>query len=346
MDINSFLLTECSEYLYHYDCQYRDVSEFIEMDALDDRQKMAVALIRNIMAAHGKEQLLDEITGLIEIERGIRELEPWAREHGTHSLLTFLIGIYLNERYIKPKLGNKVDKLQWKLAGLFHDVGYPIEYASNIIFTYFERVDMIARKTGVNRCAMRLPMDFRRLTRLTNGWNSLNIIQTYLYKWDLKIMAKNELDKMCRSDRINHGIVSSLTILYLIDQMYQKNNKRRAYEDKYVNYSSINWSQEYFDTDICSACAAIYIHSLPSSSYNGSKIDITKAPLAFLLKVSDVLQEWERPSKLNISGYPANNFDISIVGDEIHFFANVETKRKLQIVDELIVIDGELVVVS
>lgn len=66
-----------------------------------------------------------------------------------------------------------------------------------------------------------------------------------------------------------------------------------------------NFNQKYFAEDVVSACAAIYIHDLPAGSFSDSKIDRSQARLPWLLKLSDCLQEWERPSEDDADGYSA-----------------------------------------
>ena len=148
-------------------------------------------------------------------------------------------------------------------------------------------------------------------------------------------IPETEYDKIIDSGDIDHGIISSLAILYIIDLMYQKYNPKREDRDVYVPSTNINVNQKYFEGDVVSACTAIYIHNLPKRSFVNSKINRSKAPVAFLLKLSDCLQDWERPSKINPTGFSATKFDIKIDNDQLIFQADIPDDKKKQIKDEI-----------
>ena len=48
---------------------------------------------------------------------------------------------------------------------------------------------------------------------------------------------------MIENNRMDHGIISALTVLYLIDLMYDKNNPGRKYDSVYKEGS--DWNQKY-----------------------------------------------------------------------------------------------------
>lgn len=128
-------------------------------------------------------------------------------------------------------------------------------------------------------------------------------------------------------------MISSLTILYIIDLMYQKYNPKRQYRDIYLD--RVNWNQTYFESDVIPACSAIYIHNLPKRCFSIKKIDRSKASIAFLLKLSDCLQEWERPCKGNKTGFPSCKFDIRIDNNILIFYADIPDNIKDKIKGEI-----------
>lgn len=126
-------------------------------------------------------------------------------------------------------------------------------------------------------------------------------------------------------------MISALVLLYVIDLMYQKNNPRREYKDIYSHRDGgrrINFNQENFEQKIAPACAAVYIHNLPDKCFSKAKIDRSKAPVAFLLKLSDCLQEWERPSYKDHEGLSAERFDIKIENENLVFQAQIPLDQK------------------
>lgn len=158
--------------------------------------------------------------------------------------------------------------------------------------------------------------------------NSFDLLQKYLDEWGICINASAVYNDNIQKGNICHGMISALCILYIIDLLYQKNNPSREVND----YSG--WSQHYFAGDVVSACTAIFIHNLPSKHFKHSKISLEKAPIAYLLKLSDCLQDWERPSHNNQQGFPANLYNIEVVNKTLNFSA--PKNRKEKIIDEVV----------
>lgn len=336
MNINATLFNKIAPYLYSYDCDQFEIGHFLTTHApFLQRQREAIQIIEGIMTVHGKKELLRHITELARVEHGIRELEPWVRDHVVHALLSFVLGIYINEEFIRPLCGAPVNDFQWKLAGLFHDVGYPAQVSKEILRPFAAKINEIKKTLSVSAPDVYFKVVPVGLENLTNGLNSFALIQEHLNKWELPINVKQEYNRIIDSGEICHGIISSLAILYVIDLMYQKYNPKREYVDIYAINTNINWNQTYFERDVISACSAIYIHNLPSRCFVNAKIDRSKAPVAFLLKLSDCLQEWERPSLMNPTGFSPTQFDIGIDNGQLILHADVPVDRKDKIREEI-----------
>jgi len=336
MNINATLLRENNSYLYNYDCDRYEIKHFLtHRGTFLERQREAIHIIESIMTTHGKKELLRHIVELARVEHGIRELEPWVRDHVVHALLSFILGIYLNEKFLRPLIGILVNDFQWKLAGLFHDVGYPVQVAKDILRPFTAKINEIKKILDVHSPDVYFKVVPVGIENLTNYLNSFDLIQERLNEWELRINAREEYNQMVDSGDICHGMVSSLVILYVIDLMYQKYNPKRKYSDISAVMSNINWNQTYFERDVVSACSAIYIHNLPNRCFADAKIDRSKAPVAFLLKLSDYLQEWERPSLINPKGFSATYFDIKIDNDQLIFHADISDDKKRKIKDEI-----------
>jgi len=131
---------------------------------------------------------------------------------------------------------------------------------------------------------------------------------------------------MKNDGKVCHGIISAIAVLYVIDMLYEKFNPNRLFEDTFGHDTNINWNQHYFVNDVVSSCAAIFLHNLRNDRFENTKIDPYKAPLAFLLKLSDVMQDWDRPSLLDIKGYNVENFNIEVVDGNLHFKVKPDIK--------------------
>lgn len=311
MGINKTVIDGIRRNADEYGIEPWRIEEFLNIDPCDfpRRQTMAIDIIHGIMTAHGKEMLLQYVVQLARVEHGISQLQPWVRDHVVHALLSFLLGAFINEHFLKPG-GQTVDPFQWKLAGLFHDVGYPVQIARDILMPYTDQVNKIKRDLSVQRPDVYFRVVPIGLNELMNGVNSLDLIQERLDMWGLNINAKDEYVSMVDSGSVCHGIISSLSVLYVIDMMYQKYTPRRNYVNNH-NPSGINWSQSFFENDVVPACAAIFVHNLPARCFQSAPIDRDRAALPYLLRLSDCLQDWERPSARDSIGLSDGDFDIS-----------------------------------
>lgn len=335
-DINRTLLDNIfrdSCYLSEYGCYRDDFENLFLRRRFIQRQKEAIKIIENILTSHGKKELLKHVSELAKIEYGIKELQPWQRDHVVHATLSFILGIYLNNNFMLHVLNKEVEPFQWKLAALLHDVGYPIQIAKDLMIPCSEMINGIKRELGIESEDVFFQIRPVNLDNLQNEKNSFALIQEQLNKWDLEIDAREEYEKRLNSGQVCHGMISALCVLYVIDLMYQSHNSEREYRRKSI--SNIDWNQKYFDEDVIPVCTAIFIHNLDEAGFQRTKIDPGKAPLAYLLKLTDVLQEWERPSLKNKYGYGADKFDIKIENRELIFTANIPENRKEKLKNEL-----------
>ena len=309
MGINSILLNKIKDFLVDYGCYEDEIERFLTGGwGFLRRQKEAISILEGIITSHGKEELLGPIVELARVEIGIRLLKPRARDHVVHALLSFLLGIYINE-YVMKSSGCGVGAFQWKLAGLFHDIGYPAAFANDILKPFSFQINTIKQNLGLEVPDVFFKVVPDGLDHLTSGVDSLQLIQQQLDNWGLAVNARLEYSEMLDSGEICHGIMSSLSVLYVVDLMYQKYNFSRRYQAIFDPNGS-NWNQSIFETDVVPACSAIFVHNLPKRCFKDSKLNKQQAPLAFLLRLSDCLQDWDRPSAENPSGILNSKFKI------------------------------------
>lgn len=291
------------------------------------RQQKAIAIIHKILEKNDKAGLMPEIAQLAEVERQTQELQPTSRDHVVHALNTFLLGEYIYKQFMDPVLSIYIEPFQWKICGLLHDVGYPLQIgARSLINPFINTINSIKRGLGSKRPDIVLNMQIIGLTDLGNNKNSFQLLQSCINNWDLEIDVRYEYDQMILSNNICHGILSALTVLYLIDLMYEEYNPTRT-GGYYPGPNGSSFDQYYFENFVVEACAAIFIHNLPHRCFRERKISPIKAPLAFLLKLSDTLQEWERPFKGNLWGIKAENFEIVMENNNLVFRTEIESSR-------------------
>jgi hypothetical protein len=338
MNINNKLKELIDNYTWDYGLWDGEIEDFFNSyPGSEERKKKSKALIEKIMTAHGKEDLYSYLSELARIEDGIKKLEPWVRDHVSHAMLCYLLGIFINEYYLKDNFKIHIENFQWKLAGLFHDIGYPVEIAQNLLVVYNKKIDEIINKLGIPKEDKPLfKVSYDDIINLTHGKSSLELIQNQLNKWGLHINVKVEYTTRKESGKVCHGIISSLLLLRTLDFMYDAFNPHREYKNTYHKYSDINWNQSNFETHVVQACSAIFIHNLPVEAFNGVKINPQNAPLAFTLKLADTLQDWERPSKDLAEGISADLFELEYKDNSIKIVTSIEQKRIDKINKEII----------
>jgi hypothetical protein len=319
------------DYLADYNLSRADIEEFLfAARSFEDRQAKAIEIIEAVFSYHGKEELLRYLTELARIESGIKEIQPWLRDHVVHALLSFVLGIYINERLLK----GAVNRFVWKLAGLLHDVAYPIEVAHNVLASLPSTMSEIARRLEVPAPTLVATTKIDGLETLENGASSLDLIQDRITSWGLNVDVLGTYREM-QAGRPCHGMYSALAVLRVLDLMYQKYNPKREHKRIPAVMPYLDWNQRYFEQEVVCACTAIFLHNLPPARFNGVKISRQRAPVAFLLKLCDALQDWERPSKREPAGTPATAYDIDIRLSGLSLSARVENMRKTKIRNEI-----------
>lgn len=301
----------------------------IDKSKFKKRQKKSLEIIRKILNVHGKEDIVYFLGNLASIEPKIQELQPWVRDHVVHAINTFLIGVYILEKVnFPPFKGARFDyPFMWKLCGPTHDLGYPIEIAHNIKKPFIDEMNAILNKLRSPSPKLELKNYPQNLEKLCGNWNANEIIQERLTEWALGINIEDYYGWLKKKNKTDHGVISALSQLKVIEAMYYKKNPRRKNED-IVDYN-LNFNQRNFDLDIVSASAALFIHNIDINFYGFSnKITFDLSPLAFLLFLCDTFQEWDRYSK-NRLVYSGEDFDIVCNNSEISLFVPSELEDKI-----------------
>jgi len=249
------------------------------------------------------------------------------RDHITHVLNTFILGLYINKNF----LNSSVDFNTWKNTALLHDIAYPLEIANKIGERYFDKLRSTKKNLGVGKYSPILKIVPEDFEKLTHNKNSFDYIQKRVDEWGIKVDVRKRFDDMLSNGELNHGIFGALTILFLVDLFIDKHNPKRKKED--IFHGEVNFSQNIFENRAISGCAAIYLHGLwPNDFYK--ELDKRKYPLPYLLKLSDELQNWERLSHDMSDGDPVSNYDIEVEKGILKFKVSTN-KRKLRMEQNL-----------
>ena len=290
------------------------ICKFLTTTDSTTKFKCVEPIIKKLMEPNGKKKIYSHIAELYEIEKNTMCITN-KRDHVIHALNTYLLGLYINDKYLNVK----VSEFEWKFAALFHDIAYPIEIAASypdivypmtpqeIVESYIKTMENIENSDNFIIVVTSLvPENFEKLT---NKKNAIDYMEEKIKnKWKLCVNVQNRYETMILPDgKICHGMFSALTVLHLIDSMYQKHNPKR--DKGYKDVGGSDWDQNHFENDVVSACSAIFLHNLDKDAF--VKIDKNKAPLPYLLKLCDEFQNWDRPNGEEQGDSPTN-YNISI----------------------------------
>lgn len=301
----------------------------INRPTFEARQEKSIHITKRILDIHGKADIVKYLGHLAILEPKIQELQPWARDHVVHAVNTFILGVYILEKVTFPPFkGARFDyPFMWKLCGPTHDLGYPIEIAHNIKVPFTNEMNRFLE--GMNSPSPRVEPELflHKLDRLCENGDANEIIQKRLTEWALGIDVEDYYNWLKKGKKTDHGVVSALAQLKIIDASYYKENPHKEYKD--INRHGLNFNQKNFDLDIVSASSALFIHNIDLNYYGFSnKISFDIAPLAFLLFLSDTFQEWDRYSQ-NRPVYSGNDFDISCTHNSISLSVPEELDQKI-----------------
>lgn len=205
--------------------------------------------------------------------------------------------------------------------------------------------------------------------QLTNiGGDSLSGLQSY-YDFVRNYAAEGRETTYC-----DHGIVSAYILLWLahLNLLYKDKISSKIFTDTKTSMDCIEDAKQAFDMAV-SAASAIALHNIRPHSLemqdkaydeygltlNNFKITFEKTPLAYLLVLSDSLQEWERPSYLaeNDQDFQAQDMHMFVKNTDIYlcfptdYIALSKTKgsrfEKIKIsIEELLFCDNNLINLS
>lgn len=334
-DISGCLLQDYKIYIPDSDWDLfkepiRIIDSYIDIDGFIDRMEKSVDVITKILDIHGKGDVVKFLGELASIEHKIQELQPWVRDHIVHAINTFIIGVYIMKNIDMPDIevcNNK--EFIWKICGPTHDLGYPLEISHNIGKPFIEKLNEILsniNSDSPNVCSNIYP---ENINMLCNEKDANELIQYRLTEWGLDLSIKDYYIWIKENNKLDHGVISALAQLKVIDALYQKHNPTRS-ETNLID-DNLNYNQKFFILDNIEAATAIFIHNIDIGYENfKNKIDFKLAPFAFILFLCDTFQEWDRYSE-NRKMYSGNEFDIVCSNNLISLSVPEELKETISL---------------
>jgi hypothetical protein len=281
--------------------QRQQVRDFLEDGDLsyDDRQEQALAIVESVLSHHGKGEIKRELLQLASVERLLQPLNYRHRDHVLHAVMTLLLGIYLNET-----LGLGVEPFQLKLATLLHDIAYPLQIGASFGQDFQEHYQDLRGESDPSPQEVCFSLRACGLDRLCDGQSGTRLMADRVRNWGLEVDACRISQDVREGDRMDHGVLGSLMLLKLVDALYKSHH---------------TWDRSDFREDVVGVCASIFLHSLRINDFGATKLARNRHALPFLLRLTDELQDWDRPGGAKTSERSATEYAISIRAGALNF---------------------------
>ncbi|QLA15225.1 hypothetical protein [Desulfolutivibrio sulfoxidireducens] len=335
--INGTILQSINNNCNIYGFDISTANDFLKTDTNDRNNlfELAKKIVENIAADHNKNSLSSMFMSLYEFEKIQRKNNNQrGRDHIIHSVTCFFLGIYINEEFLS-KHNAKVDPFEWKLASLFHDISYPLEIDKNKL-DYFKKItEHLSDNHDICICSLdEIKISYLRDHNKCSLKLIDNTLQKILYNntddTNQKTKAINKYNCALMNGNYCHGIFSSLTVLYIAAALYNRFNPTKK-EDNIEPYNA-GWNYKFFKNEILNSCTAIFLHNF---KFITPKMTMEKSECAYLLKLCDALQNWNRPhNKRNATCTSPKEYYVGINSrDKLCFTAPKKYAQKIR--DEL-----------
>jgi len=294
---------------------FRFLDAFLDANTYGESEHFARRLINLVHRQHDKGFFGPTLESLNNFEFYENYEYKKQRLHFIHQVNVFLLGLFLyhNVPFIREKIGNEMNETRsdrshdledkgfiyntyneflyrWRLASLSHDIGYGISLSGNDEQQIKDLLEDV------------LSIKIQNLDDLWkfNNKNLLSQLDSSISEISIKQYMQNQCDNPFKSTvYYDHGIISSLIFLRLLNQEYANHRNNKI---TYVGSSKIVWDEYFLKGSILQAAVAIALHNLDQNSVlfqeianNQQIFNLEERPLSWLLKVSDILQEWDKP---------------------------------------------------
>lgn len=327
---------------------------FLNAKTYGDASDKAESLMNFALDIHGKTEAMGPIiTSMKNFELNGRYSYEKQRTHYLHSTNNYLLGLYLYHgcSIIKKAIHNEMRRTsekkkirykgevsnwqysggsvegeffyRWRLCSLCHDIGYPISLSTNE-----KDINTYLLESGINnlnnlKCRKLLP-------------NNEALLEAFL---DLKTyMDEKENNPGPGKEKYDHGIMGGLIFFYKMDKLFLEKPTV-----EYKNGGKIIWDRVVFNTSLKEVANAVAMHNLEMHEaalkksllkpFDCKIFDIDKNALSWLLKVTDMLQEWDKPKALDYDEkkhIPEQDIEIEMTPEEIIVTGfDSDTKNKI-----------------
>jgi len=297
------------------------VNEFLNCGDDREREFFASVIISNALRPHAKGSEVIAAGSVLNVAElfGIHQIES-NRKHFVHQVYTFLVGLLLYTHISKlrnqlnSEMKNTTNTLssgttwgeflfRWRLCSLSHDIGNAI----SLFWDDEEQIDRYLRFFEAACNASWFPPPHREnaslqmLEKLSSGKTIFEEFRRVSGNDRLYKFYKNLKSDPYEGIRYDHGIVGGIVMARVIDDLYERHNRE---ENTIINLDGnrVSFNRVFFDESIVRIVHAMAEHNIDfypdkyRKPWKGEKLfDVKSNALSFLLKIADLLQEWNKP---------------------------------------------------
>ena len=315
----------------------------------------SITLLNAIWRMHPELGLMPDYESLSKKEYGGAFYNRY-RDHMTHMLKTYLLGLYIyeNQENLKKQFIDEAFFPTWTITALWHDIGYLIETKEGT-----KNGNDAEEVFKIITDSLSLPLCHLYPTVFKKDWETvkqeeknnhpptLKAFQTLKEKLSLfygygKTVSLTERDDINPIERYlsekaelieprsyyDHGIVSAMMLLYMWDALQEYMKKAYGYTNDLKKQSVMNdfrTKTVNYEKIVKQAATAVALHNLQKEenldlSFQGITlsdfcIPLSTEPYAWLLRVCDEMQCWDR-QRFNS---PTENKKPSLDGKALYF---------------------------
>lgn len=302
----------------------RLAKEFLTAKSWSEAERYGRVFMRFVLVSNDKVQTLSPVIENLNIFEHYGDFNfPGQRLHFCHLANVFLLGLYIYHSFkpIRKVLDSEMERTtkEIEMDGLYKPHRYSGETKFGE-FLYRWRMASLSHDigTGIQLCEGEPDKISKCLDRISESFNKRIVSLDELLKANGRDIL-GELDNSCEEvsftkyidhqnsypfpDSVNHdhGIFSAIIFLRLMHEEYTRHIHNPF---SYTRSGRIFWHPLILSTSILQTAIAIAMHNLEKypqaldiSTFNVRIFDMHKRPLAWLLKISDILQEWDKYGK-------------------------------------------------
>ena len=300
------------------------VNEFFNSKTYDESERRARQLLFFLLDNHGKVPVLAPIIDKMNLDELYGEYEfQGQRLHFLHQVNVYLLGLYFyyNLESLRNKINFEMRKTtvriidqerninfryssgteygeflyRWRLTALCHDMGIGIQLCEGKAKCLSDYLTKLRISTSKNTSLLEnlwLYEENNLLNELNGIYNKIQFAKSIEFQ---------EASPYPDSVYHDHGIMGALAFLRLIRKEYANHPNLISYKD---GYKQLIWHPKILTHSILQIALAIALHNLNENpvalkktckQLNVKIYNQSSHPLVWLLKISDLLQEWDKP---------------------------------------------------